>query len=42
MGGQSPAKVMRSVIRMSKFLEKKENPCSKPVFTPVILLGVDK
>ena len=41
MGGKSPAKVLRSVVRMTKFLERKEYSCSKPLLTMVVLPGVN-
>jgi hypothetical protein len=42
MGGQSPAKLLRSVIRMTKFLERKlKTSRSKPVLTSIVLPGVD-
>ena len=42
MGCQSPAKVLRAVKRMTKFLERKRNLFnSKPVLTSVVLPGVN-
>ena len=42
MGCQSPAKVLRAVKRMTKFLERKRNPFNaKPVLTSVVLHGVN-
>ena len=42
MGGQSPAKLLRSVKRMTKFLEAKENLSHlKPILTTVVLPGIN-
>ena len=42
MGGQSPAKLLRSVKRMTKFLERKNKSSSSgPVLTSVVLPGVN-
>jgi hypothetical protein len=43
MGCQSPAKILRAVKRMTKFLERKANSflSSKPVLTSVVLPSVN-
>ena len=42
MGCQSPAKVLRAVKRMTKFLERKANSIhSEPVLASVVLPGVN-
>ena len=42
MGGKSPAKLLRSVIRMTKFLERKNKTSSSgPVLASVVLPGVN-